>query len=581
MKRLLRIAIQRKSIKSIIAFSCYSALIAVGAFTLPKQWMQWTFLLYALFLFWIVWRYALRADETSFIILPSHFHRFFVFLFFFALAMLVMSRLLPFARYGATPLGYDTGFYLQSVEEAIRSIGDASAGITGHRAFRAFLWIPLSWLGLSPVALLHGLYVLFQFCIAGALYTLARTLAVTNRFAYASILLFLFTVSVPQFYAFWWMFYQTELSLAFLLLTIAFLHRRSVLAFFTAGFGAAVHPATFFGFGIAALLFTAIALCVALARRRFPSREVFFLLAICVSAFLAFRYLGREFVLVYLRGPIQSYGWFLTEFPYYLRQQFTGLYITPQLFSFTMIYLLPFAVLGVLLFLFRKIPRVREGRMLRFSFLFIFLLVLSVLAYFPFLYQHRHLIYLDLVLILFAVYPFFLFLHALSSHWLHRMTVILLLFGFVSYNAYAVWAQEPQVYRAELEEIQSIAVLSDANAYAMTTESVYTPWVSYFSRRATIDPGYLPYNLWTHAMWREFWFEKSDARRHELLRMYDRPMYIFVGRRIADAMPYKQFMLRDTHFVRLGRYLWKYDPRQVSAADIALWKEEEKAKTPQ
>jgi hypothetical protein len=502
-----------------------------------------------------------------------------------AVLFLLITRLIPFFRYGMTPLGYDTGFYLSGMDSAIRGI---LSGI-GHRNTRALIWLPLRWAGIDPIVVLHGLYVVTQFAIAGALYSIGRTLGLRSRRLHAATLVVLFVVSVPQFFAYWWMLYQAQLAIALLLLTIVLLHRRSTLSVFTAVLGAVIHPATFLPFIVAIVLTLILALVQSLIVQRPMRSEMRFLLALFVVAvIIAEPFLGniKEFVLVYLRGPILEYGWLTTNYPVHLRPQFTGLYINLPTFQPANVYLFPFAAIGVLWFAwlgirmivmrFRSrvgLPTIDDSSRVRLVFerstlFMVYGAILVTLTIIPFIYQHRYLISLDIVLMIFAAYPFTRFVVTGFRDRAGKIMVAILFAGIFGYSSLVVAAQPPQVYPDELEEIQSIGLMAGANEYAMATESQYTPWLLAFSERTVIDPGFLATNRWVYDMWDEFWNGKSDARRFELLTMYDRPMYIFTGRHVAQEARYMQFMRSNPAFVRVGVYVWRFDPNEITDDEI-------------
>lgn len=276
----------------------------------------------------------------------------------------------------------------------------------------------------------------------------------------------------------------------------------------------------------------------------------------------------REFALVYLRGSTKTYGWLYTNYPLHLQSQFTGLYVDRIVAHLADIYLLPFAVLGFVLIAFRKLQMKNETLPSRLHFLAAWVAVLTVFVLVPVIYQHRWLIYLDLALILFAAYALVRFLRAMWRDRVSIFVAMLLLFGFTLHASLAVWGQKPQVYPDELAEIKAIASVAEVDAYAMTTESQYTPWLSAFSGRSVVDPGYLTLNQWPYDWWIEFWNGKSDARRHELLTMYDQPLYIFTGRAVANGAKYMQFIRNDPSFTRVSSYVWRYDPRAITPDDI-------------
>lgn len=529
------------------------------------------FLLYALFIFWIVWEYAISRTKASFSY-PGE-RRFFIGLLFASFVFIVVSRLILFVRYGATPLGYDTGFYLNSIESTFQ-------GLDGHRAIRSLIWVPLVWLGVPKIYILHGLYVFAQFLLAGSIYTLARSLSLRSRLAYAAILTFLFSVSLPQFFAYWWMFYQMQFALAFLIMTVALIYRRSPLALLTGIFGAAIHPATFLPLLIALTFFAISDLVWAIVKWRKVAPETIFILFLGLIALFGLRMFGQEFILVYSRGSVSQYGWFITHYPPELKQQFTGLYIDLSLFKLANIYILPFTILGILLFFTRKFvsysKEISTFLNHRLILIAIMLGLTFTLASTPFIYHNRFLIILDLMMIVFAAFPLLYFLKALFSLRAGKMIIGLLIGGFFFYTSYAVWGQQPQLYADERAEIERIAQIAGPDEYAMSTESLYTPWVHAFSSRATIDPGYLGWNRWDYPMWREFWYGQSNARRHELLNLYNRPIYIFVGKRVPETIPYKRFIVSDAHFVRVSSHVWYYDPNQVSSQEIeAMFQVEE------
>ncbi|KKU74090.1 MAG: hypothetical protein UX98_C0001G0020 [Parcubacteria group bacterium GW2011_GWA2_47_26] len=530
----------------------------------PKglQWpIQLAFVLYALFIFWIIWWHAWDKHGQE----EIKNAKFFRYLLVCSGVFFVFSRFFLFVRYGEAPLGYDTGFYLKSME----TVFEGAIGVDGHRIARALLWVPFLWLGVPKVYILHSLYVLSQFLIIGSLYSLARTMAVSSRLTYAAVLVFLFSVSLPQFFAYWWMFYQMEFAIAFLLMTLVLIHRRSVFALITAGFGAAIHPSTFFPFGIALGIFAVVQVMRTLFMGKKLERETLFIIGLGIIMIVIIQQFAKEFILIYLRGTVNKYGWMLTNYPDYIRQQFTGLYIGPALFRLADAYILPFGFLGVLLFAFNKLPY-KKGSNLRIRLLVFLILsvILFFLSHYPFIYQNRFLIILDLVIILFAAYPFVYLLRYFLEDKKGYLVIMIFLLGFGAYSVYSIWKQKPQMYPDELQEIKAIAQVSDRSDYAMSTESLYTPWVYAFADRTTIDPGYLQYNKWTYEMWREFWYGGSDARRHELLNMYDRPIYIFVGKQVPETVRYKKFIKSDPYFEQISPHVWWYDPGRISERDV-------------
>jgi len=550
--------------RMIVAFVVYATLIAVVTPPVVAWYIRIVFYAFALIVFWVVW--GRRSDATA-VVLTATERRWYRVLLLIAGATLIVSRILPFLRYGEVPLGYDTGFYLSSVDGSLDGI---ITGI-GHRTVRALIWLPLVWLGIPKIVYLHGLYVLAQVLIAGALYAFVRTITTHSRLAYGATAAFLFAVSIPQFFVYWWMYYQTELAIAFLLAMLTLLTRRSFLALLVGGFGAALHPATSLPFAVALVVFLIIQLLRSLVRLRPLDRDSGFLLFLAVLATLiAGQFFGEidAFARAYLRATTLTYGWLLNDYPIHLQPQMSGLYVTLPVVHLASFYLLPFVCLSIVLFVFRTLSSDDRTRR-QFLFLIIYGAVLLTLNVMGVIYANRYLIYLDLVLIVIASPALIRFMRHLPRDRMGSVVVVLLFAGLLFHGGRIVAKQEAHITPAELAEVKAIGTQAELDAYAMTTISHYTPWLLAFSGRATIDPGYLQYNQWSYAQWQEFWSGKSDVRRHELLRYYRRPIYVFVGSNaLEETLPYIPFIQNDPSFERVSPHVWRYDPQSLTAEDM-------------
>ena len=221
---------------------------------------------------------------------------------------------------------------------------------------------------------------------------------------------------------------------------------------------------------------------------------------------------------------------------------------------------MPFVVAGILLFGFRKIPEMTGNGRAHLVLLFLFLAVLIVLSTFPFVYQHRHLIYLDFTFILFGAYALLYFLTSFLNSRYGKIVAGLLLAGFIFFNINVVLHQQPQLSSEELSEIKALQHTSDMDSFVIASDSLYTPWVYAYSGHPAIGPGYLQ-DKWTYPMWEEFWSNGSDARRRDMLEIYKRPVYIFVGKWIlSDTAPYVDFLESDSNSTKISPHIWRYDP---------------------
>lgn len=556
----------RSSPRAVAAFIVYAALIAAVTPPVVSWPVRIAFYAFAVSAFTVVWDRSHGVSE-SVRLLTSTERRYFRGLLVLAGVTLVVSRILPFLRYGQTPLGYDTGFYLSSIDGSLRGILNGG----GLRTLRALIWLPFDWLGIAPIMYFHGLYVLAQFLIAGTLYAYVRTIRIAPRIAYAATAVFLFAVSIPQFFAYWWMYYQTEFAIAFLLATLTFLYRRSFLALIVGAFGAVIHPATFLPFAIAIATLLVLQLLHSLIRLRpLNPHARFLLLASVIAVLVAWPFMEYvvKFSRIYLDDVFTEYGWLLANYPPHLQPLFSGLYVTLPVIHLANIYLLPFVCLSVTLLVFQWAPRDSSVRWQVF-FPMLYGAVLLGLNIMGVIYANRYLIYLDLALIAIAAPLLVRFVRQLLPDRVGSVVVGLLCVGLLFHGGRIVWKQEPHITRAELAEIVDLASRGEPNAYIMTTISHYTPWLLAFARRPFLDPGYGAANRWSYEQWQEFWSGKSDARRHELLRYYSRPMYVFVGSNaFEENLPYLRFIQSDERFTRVSPHVWRYDPQTITADDI-------------
>lgn len=516
-----------------------------------------SFFAYALFLFWVLWLHARhermgKASETS-------TRWFFLVLLVVGIALFVSTRALPFIRFGETPLGYDTGFYLQYMDEAF-------AAEKPTRQIIIYLWTPLLWLGFSPVIVLHGLYVLAQILTFGSFYALGRTLTSTYARASASVMVFLYAFSIVQFSSFWWMFYQTHFAVAFLVMTIALLYRRSPLALLTGAFGAVIHTPTFFVFGGALFLYALLRALV--CRFRKLEVEMWIILALGLLA---------PITLLILRGPtyiadqwqyIAHYKFLATNFPEYQIQEALGLFIPPPVFKVASMVLSPMALLGVLFYLVPgKSALVSPEWKRRMTPIFIIFVMTLFLSSFPFVYQHRFFIYLSIALIIFSVHPIVVLVRYMGRVRVGQALLVVLGAGMVLYSAATTWHQRPQLYPEEAAEIRALNTDPRANgAVVMATHPLYTPWVGAFSERTVAAPGFY-YNLFRIDQWAEIWSGPDDVRRHELLRLYRTPVYIFLGTWIEEG-DLSDFLRHDPLVEQVSPHMFRYDTRSMTLEEI-------------
>ena len=93
----------------------WGALFLVALLLLAPRDLSWleivSFFSYAIFLFWVIWMHASKPGVT--LASLSKTKHIFLILLVIGVVLFVVTRSLPFIRFGETPLGYDTGFYLR------------------------------------------------------------------------------------------------------------------------------------------------------------------------------------------------------------------------------------------------------------------------------------------------------------------------------------------------------------------------------------------------------------------------------------------------------------------------------------
>lgn len=540
--------------RTLLFFLLYIFLVAAATFGIMPLRYQIPFLLYAIFIFAVLWDPLHRPEEIEAVADEKRYKKFFSFLLLFSFAFLLISRLLPFIRWGEAPLGYDTGFYWQYFN--LITGNGTSANAVGSRIAYSF-WFPYYYLGFSPLFTISALHVLHQIATAGALYFLIRSLPFQRTIKLtSSVVLFLFATSITQFMGYWWMFYKQSMAIPFLLLGIALFLRRSPLAIPVLAFGAALHAPIAVPFGLALIFFLFFRCILCIVKKEPIDRDVWILIVSIVLTLPLLFFLQIDFHALFEHFFLLS--GLATNAPAWQIAPMKGLFIPFSTFRLNIIFYLPFALLGVLTLPSWLIARKNKN----LALLPILGLITFVLAAFPFLYQHRFLVVLDLMLMLFASFPLALFFTRLSELRYIKIIICVFVLGLLLFSTRVIWNNPPQIYPDEIAEIRTIKDMRKPGDYAMTISAIYTPWLFAFTDfQETIVPGWLYWIKWDLAMWKQFWQSANDERRHELLRMYgDHDIYLFIGKRDNPHPNLKKFIETDPHFTKISTYLWRYSP---------------------
>lgn len=472
--------------------------------------------------------------------------------------ILTWSRLYLFARYGTAPLGYDTGIYLQYVEALARDRTLFYSTISsGHLAYAS--WLPYHLLtNFEPLTVLHLTHILHQFLLAGALFFFVASIAEgPRRLAAAAIAVFLFSISLNQFLAYWWIFFKQSMALPFILFALGLAFRRSWLAVPIGAFAVAIHPQSIIPVALAYGVYVAGRVLNDLFRRRTLGRVTTILIlggVITTSLIVVLK--GRELGL-YLEHVRLLRG-FATNAPSWQVAQNQGLFIPIAVSQTYALFYLPFAYLGLLSM--RRRP-LDAGT--RSQFIATLLIVLLMVTIFPVIYQHRFLILFDLLLIALAAIPLIALVIRSWNDRIGQAVVVVLIAGMMLIQWLSVTRFEPQVFPDELDMIRNLPayVAATPGALLMTTSALYTPWVNGFTHLPVIAPGSGDTDRWTLNDWSIFWGTKDDERRVTLLARYGtRPIIMFVGRRQAIGSGLEKFLNEHRAMTRVGPQVWRYEP---------------------
>jgi hypothetical protein len=470
-------------------------------------------------------------------------NRFFKYLLFASITTLIISRLLPFIHWGETPLGYDTGFYLMHI-----NLEDTT------RTYSLFL-ILLKKIGFDPLTILQLTHVLLNLTIAGSLYILQKSISKNSETLIGIVSVFLFSVSIIQFQSYWWMIAQQNVAMSLLILTIALLFTKPLLATIPLLSGILIHIPTFIPF----LLAIAIVIVINLIKKIFfktkLEKNILYLTIIIITVLTIIIITQYDSLSYYIQYYIKEFQFIATNLPSWKIQTAKGSFLDSSLVYYTNIIIIPFAIFGLL-----KNHYKTTNQKILIPTITIILLALS---YFPVIYQNRFAIILDLFLIVIAspqILNLFTFLMQTKIKKTLLTVLVIFMLGQISLIS---WLQPPQITRAELSELKNINLLAEKEARILATDSIYTPWVYGFSNITTIGPGHMN-DSWDLTDWIKFWTGKDYEEKQKLLKEYPHPLYIFIGDRQPEQ-EFKKFIKTDPSFIQVSQHIWKHMLQDVQS----------------
>ncbi len=435
----------------------------------------------------------------------------------------LLFHIWPIVRFGYIGFGYDTGIYRHYITGYFERLGDETITPFGFANFSN----PLMLLGDSVDTIMFVWYLLIAIGVFWAFYLVAREFFNKQSAVFA---VFLFTISATQFAFYWWYYYRNYLALFFLLITFLLIKRKSWLAVFTLlGIGI-IHPLTLAPLSLA-MLFYAV----------FDHANRKFILLSGIISGLVLIFVNWQELSLYLEQLSGNFG-LAKNFVAAGRPEFTGSFITPIIFLSAILAYLPYGLLG-LWQNFRK-------QILLTSFFGANLLLIII----GFAFYRRFLVFLDLMLILFAAGYFSGVIQSVRTQKWGKQVVAIFVIVLLAIQVWLVVIRQPLISNNDFAAINNLNNL--AEDYVLAIDSAYAPWLYGFTNKKIIAPGMLDYDLWSRDDWGRFWFTDDNQERVGLLKKYgEQPIYIFVGDRYQDL---GREMLVAPQFTKVNEWVIKY-----------------------
>lgn len=347
--------------------------------------------------------------------------------FLLPFAIFIISRLLPFFRWGEFPLGADAAIYLKQ------------------------------WQFLPP-EILYTSYLALNLLVGWGVYLAAKEYF-GKEAAYFSLLIY--CLSISQFLAYWLFFFRAMPALFLLLAGLILLKRGS---FWTTPVVAAValfHSPTFLPI-LPALVFS---LLTVRKKSVIWSTIVFSLLVFAFfhwqKDFFAYFYYLQQYLTIENASSSLMFA-----------KKVGGYFSQPELYTgFLALFYLPFAILSF----------VRQLTFKKFDFLFFITITSFSLIPLNFLfYNNRLIVILDLLLIILSGPVVLDFIKIISQNRTGGRLLMLLFCFLTFFTFYQSWKMEPVVNKKELEEIRALGKIKPKTPIYYTAE-VYESVLDSFS----------------------------------------------------------------------------------------------------
>lgn len=413
--------------------------------------------------------------------------------------IILTFRILPYLN-NDTPLGYDPGIYkyvMEAYQQNLPDIPVENIDLWVRRGFEPGLFIItdlLYLIGFDTRAILTWFFIFFDLLLGLSIYVAAGRFFGKNV---GILSLLVYSISIVQFKVFSYMYYKNVVALFVMLIAFYLFKSGKYLPFIlTSAFVGALHRPTFLILGSVYVVYIV------------ANRKEFVRNALSGVAILA---IALTFYLPNIKEAIID-----NIEPIITANIGAGTFISLFTFQFSSLPYLPFALLGFLV-----LARKRD-----FKIFFFWFLISGIIVYFKLIFFDRFIIHLDIAMIILASLGFYEIVK--SNKRIGSAILFILFLSSILVMNQNFNEAKPLISEKELNIIKQFNYV-ESDAYVISTSSYYSPWILGYSGRKTIAPGLFDYDKWSFEEWETFRTVGEKEKAVEMLNIYEKPLYIYVG----------------------------------------------------
>ena len=448
----------------------------------------------------------LKKDEISGLKINKEL---FYILFTLAIIFILLFRFIPYIN-NLIPLGYDSGLYKYAIEHGL-SNGDNWVFAVFEPGF-LYLMTFLN-LFISSNLLLIVVFILFNVFLGITIYYFTKEYFGRSP---ALIALLIFSLSLVQFKVFTYMYYKNIISLSLILISFIFLKKEKYPYFIISGILIGIfHRPALYIFGLSYLLYTFTS-PYKNKKYNFKILRNNILYGIAILAGTLIFYLGKF-------GP----AFFSLIFPvvnsFASPGQSPGTFITLLDYQFSVLFYLPFAILGLFYIIKQR----------KFDIFFFYTILVASIVYFQLFFFNRFIIFLDLSLIILSALGFSIIIEKKK---ILGIVIIIALFASAAILQFqASQDVKPLISQTLFQSIQNINI--PKSAYIISFSSSYAPYLQGWTNNKIIAPGMFDYDpLNSRAKWEQYW---KDLNASEMLSKY-KEIYLFIPNQALNNSCYSK-----------------------------------------